>query len=110
MHELEDGRGRAGCRQLVAHVIFHRFDVVIGPLLDSFDGGGGLAGWRFGKFFGALDDRVGDRRCRGQARRALCGEREQPLGLEADTFTNQGGFGEMGSKRCGPLGIASIDR
>lgn len=59
---------------------------------------------------GDVDHGGGDRGGGRQARRALCTEREQPLGFETDAFANECGFREVRPQWRGPLGIASIDR
>ena len=110
VNELECSRGRAGSGKLVSNVVLDGFHVMIRSLLDLFD------------FERRIHRRVeGETASNGkhafrklghsrETYRFFAVKREPPFGFDADALSDQGGLGEVGSKRLGAAEVAAVDR
>jgi len=109
MHEFEHGVARSSTRELLAHVVLDRLDVVIGALLDRLHGGGGRGGRRGRQLSRNVEHGCRNVRSGGEARRSSFGECQQPLGLDPDALADQRRFGKVLSQRQRAARVAAVD-
>jgi glutathione S-transferase len=106
VHQLERCAAGAGRRQLIAHEVLDRLDVVIDALLDRLDDGWGAGGW-IARQRGAPVMHGGGQISAEQPQlrsRKLA----EPQGLDPNALTDQRGLGKVIAQRRGDGGIATI--
>ena len=107
MHELELGSGGARRRELLAHEVLDRLDVVVGLALNRLDAGEPGLIHATGEGFEARRHRRGGAGERREA--AGAGQPCEPRGLNAHAAGDQGGLAEERRKVGAFVGIASVE-